>query len=69
MLSISGWKPGDVIPGAELKGEQALVSDRNKQKDQQPQAPAPPSAPAAFDFILNPDWEAVEEDFSEDESE
>ncbi|CAL8469268.1 g8809 [Coccomyxa elongata] len=64
-----GWKPGDAIPGAELKGEEALVSDPNKQKDQQPQAPAPPSAPAVFDFILNPDWEAVEEDFSEDESE
>ncbi|BDA44982.1 probable mediator of RNA polymerase II transcription subunit 4 at C-terminar half [Coccomyxa sp. Obi] len=63
-----GWKPGDPIPGAELKGGQASVSDPSKQKDQQPKAPAPPSANAAFDFILNPDWEAVEEDFSEDES-
>lgn len=35
---------------------------------QQPEESVPPSSNAAFDFILNPDWEAVEEDFSEDES-
>lgn len=46
----------------EVTQEEAPVKQPNKQEQRGP------SEYPAFDFILNPDWESVEEDYS-DESE
>ena len=45
------------------QAEEALRDDHRERKERQP------SGNPAFDFILNPDWEAVEEDFSDEGSE
>lgn len=67
---LPGWKPGDPIPGSDLAGKlrRDQPTEPKEEREQQPKALVPPSSNTAFDFVLNPDWEAVEEDFSEDES-
>lgn len=63
-----GWKPGDELPEIAKIG-----SALGELPDQAPKegAAAPKTSarvlPSAFDFILNPDYEEVEEDYSSDE--
>eukprot|EP00884_Botryococcus_braunii_P012964 jgi/Botrbrau1/21669/Bobra.43_1s0067.2 len=64
----AGWKPGDELP------EIASISTASplpKRAVEEPQVAPRPSRtlPSAFDFILNPDLEEVEEDYSSDEEE
>lgn len=68
-MIVAGWKPGDPIPSVSAvpsEADGARVRDKPAERPEQRVQPKPP---AAFDFILNPDWEAVEDDFSDDESE
>jgi hypothetical protein len=72
MDGLAGWKPGDPIPGVRdtPPGQARALEDSVKNPGAgQVEQLVQPRAPAEFDFILNLDWEAVEDDFSEDESE
>ena len=65
----AGWKPGDAIPD-ERAAEAATDGEPTKPTEAEPVKPGKKlSKDDAFNFILNPDWESVEEDFSEEDSE
>ena len=69
----TGWKPGDAIPGdgaakAATSGEPAAQAEPEPGQGQVKPGKEL-SKNDAFNFILNPEWESVEEDFSEEESE
>lgn len=68
-----GWKPGDALPAddaaeAGTDGKPAAQAEPAPAQEQ-PKQGKELSKNDAFNFILNPDWESVEEDFSEEESE
>lgn len=83
VCKLAGWRPGDPIPDIAPAGsgtaeaapkaarpasdtEQATEVPQDSQQEKKERLP---SSNPAFDFILNPDWEAVEEDFSDEGSE
>ena len=78
-LSHAGWQPGDPIPdldaagagagsglahGQQPAGQVTQEQPLGKQAEKQEKRGAGDNP--AFDFILNPNWESVEEDFSDD---
>ena len=61
----AGWRVGDPVPGSTRTVSQSPVASQAAEKVAPQQQPAP--LPSAFDFILNPDLEEADEDFSSDE--
>jgi len=78
-----GWKPGDAVPDAEpVAAAPSLAAPApsweavtagpaaaaGAGRPPPPPPPPPPVPNSAFDFILNPDLEEVEEAYSSDEA-
>jgi hypothetical protein len=60
-----GWKPGDELP--EIASIATAPTHRRRAEEPEDVPRPSRTLPSAFDFILNPDMEEVEEDYSSDE--
>jgi hypothetical protein len=65
----AGWKPGNELPGIAEIGTPAKAPKEapGKAPKEATVPPAPEGVRSAFDFLLNPDLQEVEEDYSSDE--
>lgn len=62
---LTGWKPGDPIPGDTAGVPAGAGATANKESTRQPDKHA--ELPM-FELILNPEWEDAEEEFSDEDS-
>ena len=62
---LTGWKPGDPIPGVDAGAPAKARAVTSKQPDKQPDKHA--ELPM-FELILNPEWEDAEEEFSDEDT-
>ena len=62
---LTGWKPGDPIPGDEAGAAAEAGATTSKESEKQPDKHA--ELPM-FELILNPEWEDAEEEFSDEDT-